>query len=43
MEFPEGSRLTAEFVRFIRPEMKFDSLGELQRQIARDIASLQLN
>jgi riboflavin kinase/FMN adenylyltransferase len=43
MEFPEGSRLTAEFVRFIRPELKFDSLGELQRQIARDIASLQLN
>ena len=41
VEFPEGSRLTVEFARFIRPEMKFSSLDGLRRQIARDIAAFR--
>ncbi|MEM9226976.1 MAG: riboflavin biosynthesis protein RibF [Verrucomicrobiota bacterium] len=35
-EFSYGDSLTVEWLDFLRPEMKFDSVAELQAQIARD-------
>lgn len=37
--FSAPESLSVSFVRFIRPERKFDSLQDLQDQIARDIAN----
>lgn len=37
--YGEGDRIRAEWLRFIRPELKFSSLGDLQAQIGRDIAA----
>ena len=34
--FGEGDMLTIEWLRFLRPEMKFDSVDELKAQIGRD-------
>jgi len=34
------SQAVVEFVRFIRPERKFDSLDALRRQIAADCAGV---
>lgn len=34
-----GRRLTVEFLRFIRPEMKFSSVEELKKQIQSDLKS----
>lgn len=34
--FGEGDTITVEWLRFLRPEMKFGSLEELRTQIARD-------
>lgn len=36
-----GRDISVELLRFIRPEKKFDSPGELQRQIGRDIAEAE--
>lgn len=36
--FGEGDRVTVEWLRFLRPEMKFVSLDELRAQIAKDVA-----
>ena len=38
--FDSSSKLPVSILRFIRPEKKFDSLDDLQRQIAADCASL---
>lgn len=35
--FDSGDVITVEWLRFIRPEMKFPSVEELKRQIARDV------
>ncbi len=37
--FDEGDEITVEWLRFLRPEMKFAGLPELQAQIARDVAA----
>lgn len=34
-----GEELELEFVRFIRPEQKFDGVDALKGQIARDVES----
>ena len=36
-----GRNISVELLRFIRPEKKFDSPGELQRQIGCDIAEAE--
>ena len=36
--FDEGDEITVEWLRFVRPEMKFAGLPELQTQIAKDVA-----
>jgi riboflavin kinase/FMN adenylyltransferase len=36
--FGEGDAITVEWLRFVRPEMKFASVDELRSQIARDVA-----
>jgi riboflavin kinase/FMN adenylyltransferase len=36
--FNQGDAITVEWLRFLRPEMKFGGLEELQAQIARDVA-----
>ena len=38
--FNSCSELTVSFLRFIRPERKFDSVQDLQRQIAADCATI---
>ena len=38
--FQEGDQLKVEWLRFIRPEMKFASVEELKAQIARDRAAV---
>ncbi len=35
--FGEGDEITVEWLRFLRAEMKFDGLEQLQAQIARDV------
>jgi riboflavin kinase/FMN adenylyltransferase len=37
--FGEGDVVTVEWLRFVRPEMKFSGLDELRAQIARDVAT----
>jgi len=37
--YGEGDRITAEWLRFMRPELKFGGVDELQAQIARDVAA----
>ena len=37
---PEGDEVSVSFRRFIRPEMKFDSVDDLKSQIARDVCVL---
>jgi riboflavin kinase / FMN adenylyltransferase len=37
--FGEGDRITVEWLRFLRPEMKFSGVEELRGQIARDVAT----
>lgn len=37
--YGEGDTVRAEWIRFIRPELKFPSLADLQTQIGRDIAA----
>lgn len=37
--FGPGSRITAEWLQFVRPEMKFSSVEALKEQIARDVAA----
>jgi riboflavin kinase/FMN adenylyltransferase len=39
--FTEGSNVTVEWLKFLRPELKFGSVEELQTQIARDRAEAQ--
>ena len=36
--FNQGDAITVEWLRFLRPEMKFSGLDELRSQIARDVA-----
>ena len=36
--FNQGDAITVEWLRFLRPEMKFGGLEELRAQIARDVA-----
>jgi riboflavin kinase/FMN adenylyltransferase len=36
--FNQGDAITVEWLRFLRPEMKFGGLDELRAQIARDVA-----
>lgn len=40
--FNEGDQITVEWLRFLRPEMKFSGLDELTAQIARDVAEAHL-
>jgi FAD synthase len=35
--YAEGDEITVEWLRFLRAEMKFAGLAELQAQIARDV------
>lgn len=35
-----GDKISVEFLKFIRPEMKFSGIEEIKKQIAMDIASL---
>jgi riboflavin kinase / FMN adenylyltransferase len=37
--FEAGDEITVEWLRFVRPEMKFSGLEELRAQIARDVAA----
>jgi riboflavin kinase/FMN adenylyltransferase len=37
-----GKRVTLEFLRFLRPELKFDSLDALKAQIAADVDAVRL-
>ena len=37
--FGDGDDITVEWLRFMRPEMKFGGVAELQAQIARDVAA----
>jgi riboflavin kinase / FMN adenylyltransferase len=37
--FNEGDTLTVEWLRFLRPEMKFNSIDALRAQIAADVKS----
>ena len=39
--FGEGDQITVEWLRFLRPEMKFSRVEKLQAQIARDVAAAQ--
>ncbi len=39
--FAEGSRVTVEWLKFLRPERKFESVGELRRRIAEDRAEAE--
>ena len=39
-QFEHSSNLSVSFVRFIRPERKFESVQDLQRQIAADCAAV---
>jgi riboflavin kinase/FMN adenylyltransferase len=39
--FGEGDEIKVEWLRFVRPEMKFAGLPELQAQIARDVAAVR--
>jgi riboflavin kinase/FMN adenylyltransferase len=37
--YDEGDEIEVEWLRFLRPEMKFDGLAALQAQIGRDVAA----
>jgi riboflavin kinase/FMN adenylyltransferase len=37
--FGEGDEITVEWLKFLRPEMKFSGLDELRAQIGRDVAA----
>ena len=37
----DGDEITVEWLRFVRPEMKFAGLPELQVQIGRDVATVR--
>lgn len=37
--YDQGDEITVEWLRFLRPEMKFDGLPSLQAQIARDVTA----
>ncbi len=39
--FGTGSRVTVDWLKFLRPEQKFDDVEELRRQIARDRADAE--
>ena len=39
--FAAGSRVTVEWLKFLRPERKFESVGELRRRIAEDRAEAE--
>jgi riboflavin kinase/FMN adenylyltransferase len=39
--FAAGSSVTVEWLKFLRPELKFDGVEELRGQIARDRADAE--
>ena len=39
--FGDGDEITVEWLRFVRPELKFAGLAELRAQIARDVAAVR--
>lgn len=41
--FGEGDQITVEWLRFLRPEMKFSGVEELRAQIARDVAAARVD
>lgn len=39
VDFDAGTKISVDFLKFLRPEMKFSSLGELKSQIGKDKAA----